>query len=128
MLLKQDKNPKAAKVLVMGVTFKENVSDIRNSKVADMVYALKEFSLAVDVVDPHANSEEVQHEYGFDLTEAIGTAYDVIIAAVSHEEYKTLDINYFKSISTKSPIFVDLKSMYRHWTAEEVGDLVKWSL
>src|SRR5215203_239290 len=63
---------KSAKVLVMGATFKENVSDIRNSKVADVVKELKEFFLNVDVVDPHASSEELEHEYGFGLAEKAG--------------------------------------------------------
>ncbi|MEI6950862.1 nucleotide sugar dehydrogenase, partial [Paraflavisolibacter sp. H34] len=66
---------KAARVLVMGATFKENVSDIRNSKVADVVRELKEFSLNVDVVDPHADSQELEHEYGFGLVEGAGQDY-----------------------------------------------------
>ncbi|HEY0731032.1 MAG TPA: nucleotide sugar dehydrogenase, partial [Chitinophagaceae bacterium] len=67
---------KSAKVLVMGATFKENVSDIRNSKVADVVRELKEFYLNVDVVDPHADSAELEHEYGFGLADGIGKDYD----------------------------------------------------
>ncbi|HNA32886.1 MAG TPA: nucleotide sugar dehydrogenase, partial [Flavobacteriales bacterium] len=61
-------NPAEARVLVMGATFKENVTDIRNSKVADVVRELKSFSCAVDVADPHADSDEVKHEYGYELT------------------------------------------------------------
>ena len=57
----------------MGATFKENVSDIRNSKVADVVKELKSYSLQVHVTDPHANSDELHHEYGFELTEQLGS-------------------------------------------------------
>ncbi|MFZ1659698.1 MAG: nucleotide sugar dehydrogenase, partial [Flavobacteriales bacterium] len=61
------KNPAEARILVMGATFKENVTDIRNSKVADVVRELKSFSCTVDVADPHADSDEVKHEYGYEL-------------------------------------------------------------
>ena len=67
---------KTAKVLVIGATFKENVSDIRNSKVADVVKELKSFYLNVDVEDPHADSEELKHEYGFGLVKELGKDYD----------------------------------------------------
>ncbi|MFN8264601.1 MAG: UDP binding domain-containing protein [Chitinophagaceae bacterium] len=64
-IIKYAKNVAGANVLVMGATFKENVSDIRNSKVAGVVKELQNFSLNVDVTDPYASSEELQHEYGF---------------------------------------------------------------
>ena len=76
---------KSARVLVMGATFKENVSDIRNSKVADVVKELQEFFLNVDVVDPHADSDELKHEYGFGLAKKIGKDYDAVIITVCHE-------------------------------------------
>jgi UDP-N-acetyl-D-glucosamine/UDP-N-acetyl-D-galactosamine dehydrogenase len=107
-------NVKEAKVLVMGATFKENVSDIRNSKVADVVKELKGFMLNVDVVDPHANSDELHHEYGFKLAEGIGTNYDAIIVAVPHQAYKNLDDKYFASISKEYALVFDLKGTYRN--------------
>jgi UDP-N-acetyl-D-glucosamine/UDP-N-acetyl-D-galactosamine dehydrogenase len=107
-------NVKEAKVLVMGATFKENVSDIRNSKVADVVKELKGFMLNVDVVDPHANSEELQHEYGFNLAEQIGTDYDAIMVTVPHQAYKNLDDKYFASISKEHALVFDLKGTYRN--------------
>lgn len=125
ILLQVDKSPKAANVLIMGVTFKENVSDIRNSKVADVVYALKDFSVNVDVVDPYANSEEVQKEYGFSLVEAPNKKYDAIIIAVAHEAYKKLDADFFKSISNDKAILVDLKNIY---SKEITKDFIVWSL
>jgi UDP-N-acetyl-D-galactosamine dehydrogenase len=104
---------KAAKVLVMGATFKENVSDIRNSKVADVVRELKEFFLNVDVVDPHADSEELHHEYGFRLADGVDGGYDAVIVSVSHEPYAALDDAYFASITKPKALIADLKGIYR---------------
>src|SRR5215213_3809540 len=104
---------KAAKVLVMGATFKENVSDIRNSKVADVVKELKEFFLNVDVVDPRADSEELNHEYGFGLANAIGKDYDAVIVTVCHEPYAGFDDAYFASITKPNAVIADLKGIYR---------------
>ncbi|MBX2888853.1 MAG: nucleotide sugar dehydrogenase [Ferruginibacter sp.] len=107
-------NVKDSRVLVMGATFKENVSDIRNSKVADVVKELKSFSLNVDVSDPFASSEELQHEYGFSLVESIRKDYDAVIVTVPHGEYKKLDDNYFASISREHGLVADLKGIYRN--------------
>jgi UDP-N-acetyl-D-galactosamine dehydrogenase len=119
----QGKNISKSKVLVMGATFKEDVSDIRNSKVADIVKELKSFSVKVDVVDPHADSAELQHEYGFGLNK-IGKGYDGVIVAVNHKEYKTLDEKYFKSILANKGVMVDVKGMYRN----KMNNLIYWSL
>jgi len=105
---------KSAKVLVMGATFKENVSDIRNSKVADVVKELKEFFLNVDVVDPHADSEELKHEYGFELADNLQKDYDAVIVTVCHEPYGGLDENYFTSITKPNALIADLKGTYRN--------------
>jgi UDP-N-acetyl-D-galactosamine dehydrogenase len=105
---------KAARVLVMGATFKENVSDIRNSKVADVVRELKEFFLNVDVVDPHASSEELEHEYGFGLAPSEGRDYDAVIVTVCHESYASLDDAYFTSITKPDALIADLKGIYRN--------------
>lgn len=123
-LIAAGKNVLNAKVLVMGITFKEDVSDLRNSRVADVVSEFKSYGVKVDVVDPFANSKELQHEYGFGLTEKIGDNYDAVIIAVSHKEYLTLDENYFKSISVKDAILVDVKGIYRG----KIKDLTYWSL
>lgn len=106
-------NVKEAKVLVMGATFKENVSDIRNSKVADVVRELKAFSLNVDVTDPYADSEELKHEYGFELAAKTGTDYDAVIVTVPHKEYKAFDETYFASITKNHAMVADLKGIYR---------------
>ena len=105
---------KSARVLVMGATFKENVSDIRNSKVADVVKELQSFFLNVDVVDPHASSEELQHEYGFGLTKSVGKDYDAVIITVCHEPYAGLEDDYFSSITKPTALIADLKGVFRN--------------
>jgi UDP-N-acetyl-D-glucosamine/UDP-N-acetyl-D-galactosamine dehydrogenase len=117
------KNISKSKVLVMGATFKEDVSDIRNSKVADIVKELKSFGVTVHIADPHADSEELKHEYGFGLNK-IGKGYDGVILAVSHKEYKSLDEKYFTSLLSPKGILVDVKGIYR----EKMRKLNYWSL
>jgi len=112
------------KVLVMGMTFKEDVSDLRNSKVADLISELKSYGVLVEVVDPHASPKEVKEEYSFELTEDIGDDYNAVVVAVSHKEYKKLDESYFKSITTKNAVLVDLKGLYRN----QIKELTYWSL
>jgi len=119
----QGKNISKSKVLVMGATFKEDVSDIRNSKVADIVKELKSYSVKVDVVDPYADNDELKHEYGFGLN-TIGKNYDGVIVAVNHKEYKAFDEKYFKSILDKKGVLVDVKGIYRG----KLKDVLYWSL
>ena len=109
----------------MGVTFKENVSDIRNSKVADLIHALNEYSLDVDIIDQYADSEEVMNEYGFALTDKAEGPYDGIIAAVSHDEYRSFVPSHFKSLMNDDGILFDLKNMYK---GNEFRELDIWSL
>src|SRR6478672_3787624 len=100
MMIKKGKDVAKSRVLVMGATFKENVEDIRNSKVADVIQELKNFSVNVDIIDPHADSNELHHEYGFRLThnDDVRTDYDAVIVAVSHKAYAAKDEAYFQSI------------------------------
>jgi UDP-N-acetyl-D-galactosamine dehydrogenase len=113
-IIKNNGNVREAKVLVKGTTFKENVSDIRNSKVADVIKELKDFSLNVDVEDPYADASELEHEYGFTLVGEPGKNYDAVIIAVPHQQYLGLDDNYFSSISKPGALIVDVKGMYRN--------------
>jgi len=113
-IIQQIGDPRKARVLVKGATFKEDVSDIRNSKVSDVIKALQEFFIQVDVVDPHADSDELMHEYGFGLTEQIGTEYDAVIVPVPHQAYRQLDDGYFASITRPEALIVDLKGIYRN--------------
>jgi UDP-N-acetyl-D-galactosamine dehydrogenase len=105
---------KNARVLVMGATFKEDVSDIRNSKVVDVINELKSFSCHVEVIDPHANSNELMEEYGFDLVEETSGLYDAAIVAVNHLDYTLLNEKYFKSILSDNGLLVDLKGVFRN--------------
>lgn len=113
-----------SKVLVMGATFKENVADIRNSKVVDVVNELKSFGVYVEVVDPHASPKHVEHEYGFTLADSIGSNYDAVIVAVNHKEYLDKGEPYFKEISKAKGILVDIKGIYKG----KIKDLTYWSL
>ena len=115
---------KEAKVLVMGSTFKEDVSDIRNSKVADIILHIKSHFINVDVTDPHADSHELKEEYGYELCNEIATDYDVIIVAVAHKDYLKKDDAYFASISKKHALLIDLKGLFRN----KIDSRVYWSL
>src|SRR5690606_34497043 len=111
-LINSDKKIKDAKILIMGATFKEDVADIRNSKIVDIVRELKSFSVNVVVVDPRADSEEVHEEYGFQLSPEIGNGYDGIIVAVSHQEYKSMSEQDFLKICNPNSFVLDLKGIF----------------
>jgi UDP-N-acetyl-D-galactosamine dehydrogenase len=113
-----------SRILVMGATFKEDVSDIRNSKVVDVVREIESYSCTVEIVDPHASSDDYQEEYGYAITTEITGKYDAVIVAVNHKEYCSLDEAYFKSIMTDKGVFVDLKGIYKN----KFADLDYWSL
>ncbi len=126
MLIKAGKDPKATRVLVMGITFKENVADIRNSKVADLVRVLREFSIQVDVVDPYADSAEVEHEYGFPLAAAPSGKYAALVVAVAHKEYTQLQTADLQALTDENlPILIDLKSLF---TKKQKAPFWAWSL
>ncbi len=113
-----------SRILVMGATFKEDVSDIRNSKVIDVVKEIESYSCTVEIVDPHADSADYQEEYGYPVTEEITGTYDAVIVAVNHKEYCDLDEAYFKSIMTDVGVFVDIKGIYKN----KFKDIDYWSL
>jgi UDP-N-acetyl-D-glucosamine/UDP-N-acetyl-D-galactosamine dehydrogenase len=123
-IIKNSGDVKAAKVLIKGATFKENVSDIRNSKVADVVKALQSYYVNVDVEDPYADSDELEHEYGFGLTAKPASDYDVVIVTVPHQDYLALDDNYFKGITKSHGLIADLKGIYR----DKITNRAYWSL
>lgn len=124
MIIKSGKEISKSKILVLGVTFKENVSDIRNSKVVDLVKELKGFNANVEIVDPHADAEEFHHEYDLEITPSIGTEYDAVILAVNHKEYEQLDEAYFKSICTSNAVVVDIKGVLRG----KINELRYWCI
>lgn len=113
-IIKAGKNVLNSKVLVLGATFKENVSDIRNSKVADVVNELKAYGIVVDIVDPYASSEELEKEYGFTLCKQPGNDYAAIIVAVAHKDYSNLSEEYFVTHTDSKGIVMDVKGIYRN--------------
>lgn len=124
-MIAQGKIVQESKVLVMGATFKEDVSDIRNSKVIDIVNELKSYQVHVDMIDPHADSDEMQHEYGVPLISNASNDYDAIIVAVNHKEYMGLNENYFKGLLKDGKgIFVDVKGIYK----DQIKEIEYWSL
>lgn len=127
-LIAADKQITNARVLVMGTTFKENVSDLRNSRVPDIIHELNSYGVKVDAVDPYANREEFLHEYGIHLldTDAAIQAkhYDAIVVAVSHTPYAQLGQEFFETHLNEKGILVDLKGLYR----KTVKGIEYWSL
>ncbi len=117
-------NLKECRVLVMGTTFKENVSDIRNSKVAEVVYGLKEFGMSVEVIDPYADASEVLEEYGYELLKESSGTYHAIVIAVSHEEYVSMNEAELQSMMVPNGVVVDLKGIFRN----RINQLNYWSL
>jgi len=112
------------KVLVKGVTFKENVSDIRNSKIVDTVKELLAFSIRVDVEDPFASEEDVLDEYGLHLVTKEANDYDAVIVTVPHRSYTGLTESYFSSITKEGGMVADLKGIYRN----RIKNRKYWSL
>jgi UDP-N-acetyl-D-galactosamine dehydrogenase len=112
------------KVLVKGVTFKENVSDIRNSRIVDTVKELLAFNIKVDVEDPYAMGDEVHEEYGLHLAGTVSDNYDAVIITVPHVQYKDLDDTYFTSITREGALIADLKGTYKN----KITNRKYWSL
>lgn len=124
-IIAMGRNIMDARILVMGATFKEDVSDIRNSKVIDVIRELESFSCKVDVVDPHASSEEMLEEYGVSIMKEPGKDYDAVILAVNHKEYQTYTEDDFKALlKEQKGVFVDVKGIYKG----KINDLIYWSL
>jgi UDP-N-acetyl-D-glucosamine/UDP-N-acetyl-D-galactosamine dehydrogenase len=123
-IIKSGKDIGKSKVLVMGVTFKEDVSDIRNSKVADVIKELEAFNVEVHTIDPHADSNEVHHEYGFNLTNEIANDYDALIIAVNHKEYANYSEDQLMKMCKADALIVDIKGIYRG----KINNLKYWSL
>ena len=106
LMIKKGQKIEGAKVLVLGITFKENCPDIRNSRVIDVIQELKEFGTDVEVYDPWADAEEVQREYSLPLIEHVNLSdYEAVILAVAHDKFKTLDFT-----ATKEQVLFDIKS------------------
>lgn len=124
MIINAGKEITKSRVLIMGMTFKENVTDIRNSRIIDIINELKYFRVNCDVVDAYADHDEVMKEYGVDMSKEPTGKYDAIIVAVNHKPYMELNEDYFKSISAEKGILVDVKGVMRG----KIKDLTYWSL
>jgi len=112
-LIEQDKNPGKSRVLVMGITFKEEVSDIRNSKVVDLIKELEDYSIAVDVIDPFGSPAELAHEYNIHLKAAPEGKYDSIVLAVGHQAYRTMQPADFEKLSNGPVYLFDIKGVLK---------------
>ena len=123
-LLGKGKNPSQCRALIMGATFKENVTDIRNSKVFNLYKELKDFHIDVEMVDAYADAHEVNEEYNVNLSKEASGKYDIIVVAVAHDAYKHLDENYFISLTNQDAILVDIKNMYK----TKISNLEYWTL
>ena len=123
-LLSNDLPLLRAKVLILGVTYKENVSDIRNSKVVDIVRELQSFRVAVDVVDPHADPHAVEEEYQIKMLPKPGGKYHAVIVAVAHKDYVKMTENDFKELLDPKGLVVDLRGVFK----DTIKELRYWSL
>ena len=115
LLIKNGHKIEGSKVLILGITFKENCPDIRNSRVVDVYRELVEFGVNVTVHDPYADTHEVKDEYGIEITSELSGKYDGILLAVSHDEYKFLNLENFKN---DNAIVFDIKSMWDKATVD----------
>lgn len=102
-----------ARVLVMGLTFKENCPDLRNTRVVDIIAELKEYNCALDVYDPWVTAEETEHEYHFSpIAQPEQGVYDGIILAVAHHQFKTMGVDAIRALGTQNHILYDLKYIF----------------
>lgn len=128
LLARQDRAHRAARILVLGLTFKENVPDLRNSKVIDVVRGLESWGHAVRVHDPLADRAEAQREYGVALADGIEIdgGYDAVVAAVAHRDYAMLDAARLAALVRPGGLVADIKGIWRQ--LELPADRVRWEL
>jgi UDP-N-acetyl-D-galactosamine dehydrogenase len=108
LLIQKGKKIGGAKTLMLGITFKENCPDIRNSRVVDIYRELSDFGMEVDVYDPWANKAEVKKEHGIDLVADLGAKYDAIVLTVAHQEFLNLP---YARLKAENGIIFDIKSV-----------------
>ena len=114
-MVKQRIQVVGSKILVMGLSFKENCPDIRNTKIVDMVKALKEYDLDLDIYDPWVDPLEAAKEYGIDPVSSLANAkYDAIVLAVAHDQFKQMSIDEFKAVAKEKYVLYDLKYILNH--------------
>jgi len=123
-ILAADKHLSQSRVLLLGFTFKENVADVRNTKVADIVRELQSYRVSVDLIDPYADAQEVMHEYQIELKPQPEGTYDAIIVAVAHHEYREMTEPDFLKYANETCLLIDVKGLY----ANRIKQLEYWSL
>ncbi len=110
LMIKKDIHPSKARILVLGLTFKENCPDVRNTKVVDIVDELKSYGAEVDVHDPWVDAEEAKHEYGLDMVgQPEEAAYDAVVIAVAHEQFRALGEKGMRAFGKPDAILYDIK-------------------
>ncbi len=124
MLIAEDINVLRSRVLVMGITFKENVTDIRNSKVVDVIRELEDYGVNVEATDQWACPKEVKQEYGISLIDKPKGDYDAVVLAVAHNEYTQMTEDDFLKMCGGKGVFVDVKGLYRN----KMKKMTYWSL
>ncbi|GAB6076449.1 nucleotide sugar dehydrogenase [Desulfurobacterium crinifex] len=126
-MIKEGKQILNSKVLILGFTFKENIRDVRNTRVIDIYRELESYGVKPHVYDPHAIPEEVKEEYGIELLKSPEemAPYDAVVVAVKHEEFRKLTPEFFEKISVSKPIVMDVKGIYNR---EEFKEVVLWRL
>ncbi|MGE3149658.1 MAG: nucleotide sugar dehydrogenase, partial [Pseudorhodoplanes sp.] len=118
-MLKRRIQVDGARVLVLGLTFKENCPDLRNTRVVDLVAELRDYGAAVDVNDPFADPAEAEAEYGLDLTAAPPAgAYDAVVLAVAHDSYRQAGAEALRTYGRDAHVFCDLKSVFGRETSD----------
>jgi UDP-N-acetyl-D-galactosamine dehydrogenase len=114
-MLKRRLQIDGARVLILGLTFKENCPDLRNTRVVDVVAELRDYGVQVDVHDPWVDHNEAEHEYGLDLvTTPEPSAYDGVILAVAHDSYRDAGATALRGYGARDHVFCDLKSIFSH--------------
>ena len=109
-MLKRRLHVEESNVLIMGLTFKENCPDLRNTRVVDMITEFKEYGAKVDVFDPWVSAEEAQHEYGITpVKEPVQGKYDAIVLAVAHNEFKELGPEAIRQLGSENSVLFDIK-------------------
>ncbi len=109
LLVKSDQKVKGAKILILGITFKENCPDVRNTKVVDLILHLKDFGVDLTIYDPWANPEEVKHEYNLStINQAPNMQFDAVVLAVAHKQFFSIDLDSWRKPS--APIY-DVKGV-----------------
>ncbi len=128
-LIRACKTVKKRKVLILGITFKENIKDIRNTRTVDIYYELKDYGVNPYIFDPLALKDEVKNEYNIDLVSDLKdfSPYDAIILAVKHEKFLKYKISFLRAFTGKNPVLIDVKSVYNKKEAEKAGFLY-WGL